>query len=101
MIALWASYQFRLATPSYERLCRVEGRAGNHIITFAKGKIITVAKQAHNCKLCTKRLEHCTVIIFIQNTGFIKFRQFLYYSEILCYNDSGLIHSKTRRSKYE
>ena len=51
MIALWASYQFRLATPIYERQCRVEGRAGNHIITFAKGKIITLAKQAHNSKL--------------------------------------------------
>ena len=27
------------------------GEAGNHIITFAKGKIITLAKQAHNSKL--------------------------------------------------
>jgi len=40
-----------LATPSYDvPYGTVESNKGNHIITFAKDKIITLAKQAHNPK---------------------------------------------------
>ena len=44
----------------YAKLCATASRwgdAGNHIITFAEGKIITFAKQTHNSKLKPSHLQ--------------------------------------------
>ena len=70
MIALRASYQFREASPRYDALRAVWSNKGNHIITFAEGKIITFAKQTHNCKLyiATPKLPLISTFTSSKNT---------------------------------
>ena len=47
MIALWASYELWLASPSYDAPSVQWNERGNHIITSAK--------HSHNSKLITKK----------------------------------------------